>query len=49
MKAVHRTNSGSISAGLKQTIDYAKNHDKTQGGELNAAYECNPMTAKSEF
>ncbi|GHU36478.1 hypothetical protein FACS1894105_06900 [Clostridia bacterium] len=49
MKAVHRSNSGSISAGLKQTIDYAKNPDKTQGGELTAAYECDPMTAESEF
>jgi hypothetical protein len=49
MKAVHRSNSGSISAGLKQMIDYAKNPDKTQGGELTAAYECDPMTAESEF
>jgi hypothetical protein len=49
MKAVHRSNSGSISAGLKQTIDYTKNPDKTQGGELTAAYECDPMTAESEF
>jgi hypothetical protein len=49
MKAVHRSNSGSISAGLKQTIDYAQNPDKTQGGELTTAYECDPMTAESEF
>ncbi|GHU57423.1 hypothetical protein AGMMS49975_22990 [Clostridia bacterium] len=49
VKAVHRSNSGSISAGLKQTIDYAQNPDKTQGGKLTAAYECDPMTAESEF
>jgi hypothetical protein len=46
MKAVHRSNSSSISAGLKQTIDYAKNPDN---GQLTAAYECDPMTAESEF
>jgi hypothetical protein len=49
MKAVHRLNGWSISAGLKQTIDYAKNPDKTQGGDLTATYVCDPMTAESEF
>ena len=49
IKAVHRTNSGSISAAIKSTVEYAENADKTQGGELVAAYECDPMTAQSEF
>jgi hypothetical protein len=48
-KAVHRTNSGSISAALKHTVEYAQNPEKTQGGELIAAYECSPATAESEF
>ena len=49
IKAVHRTNSGSISAAVKSTVEYAANHDKTQGGELIAAFECSPETALSEF
>ena len=49
IKAVHRTNSGSISAAIKQTLEYAGNPDKTLGGELIAAYGCDPMTAQAEF
>jgi len=48
IKALHRTNSGSISAAIKSTVEYAANSDKTLGGELIAAYECDPMTAQSE-
>jgi hypothetical protein len=35
-KAIHRSNSGSISAALKQTIEYLENPEKTDGGELIA-------------
>ena len=49
IKAVHRTNSGSISAAIKRTIEYAENADKTDGGELISAYECDPFTVQSEF
>lgn len=49
IKAVHRTNSGSISAAIKHTLDYSENPDKTMGGELIAAFECDAMTAESEF
>jgi len=49
IKALHRANSGSISAAIKSTIEYAANNDKTLGSELIAAYECDPMTAQSEF
>ena len=49
IKALHRTNSGSISAAIKSTVKYAANNDKTMGGELIAAFECDPMTAQAEF
>ena len=49
IKALHRTNSGSISAAIKHTLDYAENPDKTMGGELVAAHECEPLTIESEF
>ena len=49
IKAIHRTNSGSISAAIKSTVEYAANHDKTQGGELIATFECSPETVLSEF
>jgi len=49
LKALHRTSSGSISAAVKRTLEYAENPDKTMGGELIAAYQCDPMTAESEF
>ena len=49
MKSVHRTSSGSISAAIKSTLEYQVNSAKTQGGELIAAYECDPLTAQSEF
>jgi hypothetical protein len=32
IKAVHRTNSGSIAAAIKRTIEYTENTDKTKGG-----------------
>ena len=46
---MHRSSSGSISAAIKRTLDYAENPDKTQGGELIAAFECSTQTAESEF
>ena len=30
---------------LKDRLDYGKNPDKTQGGELISAYQCDHMTA----
>jgi hypothetical protein len=38
-----------VSAALARAIDYVENGDKTHGGELVAAYECDPMTAEAEF
>ena len=49
IKSVHRTNSGSISAAIKRTLEYSINKSKTQGGELVAAFGCEAMTAESEF
>ena len=43
-------NQGKTLAGcLTDRIDYSKNPDKTQGGELISAYQCDPKTADAEF
>ena len=34
---------------LGRSIDYVKNPDKTGGGELVSAYECDPLTIDAEF
>ena len=34
---------------LTDRIGYSKNPDKTQGGELISAYQCDPKTADAEF
>lgn len=47
MKALHR--SGGIAAALDRTTDHVENPNKTNGGELIDAYECDPFTAQSEF
>jgi len=49
IKVVHRTSSGSIRAAIQRTLDYTGDYAKTQGGNLIAAYECDPATAASEF
>ena len=38
-----------IAQSLKDRLDYGKNPDKTQGGELISAYQCDHMTADAEF
>lgn len=48
MKALHRSG-GSIAAALDRSTDYVENPDKTNGGELIDAYECDPFTEQSEF
>lgn len=43
-------NQGKTLAGcLTDRIDYSKNPDKTQGGELISAYQCDPKIADAEF
>jgi hypothetical protein len=34
---------------MKDSFDYGQNPDKTQGGELVAAYMCDPQSADAEF
>lgn len=43
-------NSGeTIAEAIKDCTDYGKNPDKTRGGELISAYECDPATVDAEF
>lgn len=47
---VHHISKGeTIAQSLKDRFDYGQNPDKTQGGELISAYECDHMTADAEF
>lgn len=47
MKAIHR--GGGIAAALGQSTDYIRNPEKTNRGELIDSFECEPLTAQSEF
>ena len=47
--AMHQNKGKSVAKCLKDRTDYAKNKDKTNGGELVSSYECNPQTVDSEF
>ena len=38
-----------IAEAIKDCTDYGKNPDKTRGGELISAYECDPATVVAEF
>lgn len=38
-----------IAQSIKDRTDYAKNPDKTEGGELVTGYECDPATVDAEF
>ena len=47
---VHHISKGeTIARSLKDRFDYGKNPDKTQGGELISAYECDQQTCDAEF
>ena len=46
----HKISRGqTIAQSLRDRFDYGQNPDKTQGGELLSAYECDPLTADAEF
>ena len=47
IKALHR--SGGIATALGRSVDYIKNSEKTEKGELVDGYECDPYTVQSEF
>lgn len=38
-----------IAEAIKDCTDYGKNPDKTRGGDLISAYECDPATVDAEF
>ena len=47
--SMHVNQGKTIADCLTDRIDYSKNPDKTQGGELISAYQCDPKTANAEF
>ena len=47
--SMHVSHGKTIADCLADRIDYSKNPEKTQGGELISAYECDPKTADAEF
>lgn len=47
--AMHQNKGKSIAETLTARIDYVKNPEKTQNGELVTGYACDPETADAEF
>ena len=47
--SMHVSHGKTIADCLTDRIDYSKNPEKTQGGELISSYECDPKTADAEF
>jgi len=45
----HISKGETIAQSLADRFDYGQNPDKTQGGELITAYQCDPETADAEF
>lgn len=48
-KPHHISKGETIAQSVKDRFDYGKNPEKTQGGDLVLAYECDPKTADAEF
>lgn len=48
-KTHHISKGETIAQSMKDRFDYGQNPDKTQDGDLIAAYECDPKTADAEF
>lgn len=46
---LHAGKGRTVSQALGRTTDYVKNPEKTNGGELVTAYQCNPAIADQEF
>lgn len=46
---LHAGKGQTVSQALGRTANYVKNPDKTNGGELVTAYQCNPAIADQEF
>ena len=47
--SMHVSHGKTIADCLTDRIDYSKNPEKTQGGELISSYECDPKTADAEL
>ncbi len=47
--SMHINKGKTISQCLKERVEYIKNPDKTEGGELISSYACSPETADHEF
>ncbi|MGO5116609.1 hypothetical protein ACTQ33_16715 [Candidatus Avoscillospira sp. LCP25S3_F1] len=45
----HISKGETVTQSLKDRLDYGKDPDKTQGGKLISSYECDYMTAGTEF
>ncbi|MEY8356894.1 relaxase/mobilization nuclease domain-containing protein [Lachnospiraceae bacterium 54-53] len=48
-KPHHISKGETIAQSMKDRFDYGQNPEKTQGGDLVLAYECDPKTADAEF
>ena len=48
-KTHHISKGETIAKSMKDRFDYGQNPDKTRGGDLILAYECDPQTADAEF
>ncbi|MBY9077770.1 relaxase/mobilization nuclease domain-containing protein [Paenibacillus sp. HN-1] len=48
-KPHHISKGETIAQSMKDRFDYGQNPEKTQGGDLVLAYECDPKTADGEF
>lgn len=48
-KPHHISKGETIAQSMKDRFDYGQNPEKTQGGDLVLAYECDPQTADREF
>ena len=46
---LHAGKGRTVAEALGRTTDYVKNPEKTEGGELVTAYQCNPVIADQEF
>jgi hypothetical protein len=46
---MHINKGKTVSACLKERVEYAKNGEKTEQGRFVSSYECNPETADQEF
>ncbi|MEA5151347.1 MAG: relaxase/mobilization nuclease domain-containing protein [Oscillospiraceae bacterium] len=47
--SMHVNKGKTVAASIKSRTDYAKNPDKTDGGEFVSSYECDPATVDAQF